>query len=440
MIVLLLFLIIVLILISEFHFFPDIMMYYTTILPIIYIAVNFYYIKWVKNGELLNFEFFFAISFFLCSFLTPIILPFLNSWSSRLFLDSPDIQFRTYIISMVGYLFYMLGLLIFKNKSNEHKQYLDNQISCKLVNISNNVCFVFILFFLLAGGTALLKLYSTEHEHETRLGTWGGLLTYSIISYTISVLVNFLFLKQNKRKLFELPILFWVNSAILFVMLAISGYRSNLIQIAIPVFYVYNRFYKEIAKGKVLIFVVIGVLFLLYSGFTRGEQNLDFHSLEFISIFRDFSYSNAANIYLIDYADNNGFTYGANWTLQILSIIPFLQSLFILLFGHSFIAQSSSSFFTEELSEGNGGLGTGIIGDLYYSAGLVGVCFLMFLLGVFCRKVSSGKSLVVIVMCLIFVGNSIFACRVEFFYIVRSIAFSAIIMWLELKMANIKNI
>lgn len=440
MIVFLLFLIIVLILISEFHFFPDIMMYYTTILPIIYIAINFYYIKWVKNGELLNFEFFFAISFFLCSFITPIILPLLDNWYSRLFLDSPDVQFRTYIISMVGYLFYMLGLLIFKNKSNEHIEYFDNIINYKLVKISNSVCSIFILFFLLTGGTALLKLYSHTEHLENRLGTWGLFLVYSIISYTISVLINFLFLKQNKRNLFEMPTLFWVNSAILFLMLALSGYRSNLLQIAIPVFYVYNRYYKEIAKGKVIIFIVIGTLFALYSGFTRGGENLDFHTFEFISIFRDFSYANAANIYLIDYADNNGFTYGTNWILQILSVIPFLQSLFILLFGQSFIAQSSSSFFTDELSEGNGGLGTGIIGDLYYSAGLVGVCFFMFLLGLFCRKVSSGKSLVVIVMCLIFVGNSIFACRVEFFYIVRFMAFSAIIMWLELKMANIKKI
>lgn len=123
--------------------------------------------------------------------------------------------------------------------------------------------------------------------------------------------------------------------------------------------------------------------------------------------------------------------------MQILSIVPFLQSLFIFFCGNDFLVMSSSRFFTKEMTS-DSGLGTAIIGDIYYSFGLCGVCVLMFFLGFICRKLSKGKSFVCIIMYLVFLGNSIFASRVEFFYIVRMVAFSAIIMIIEYKMSKIK--
>ena len=69
----------------------------------------------------------------------------------------------------------------------------------------------------------------------------------------------------------------------------------------------------------------------------------------------------------------------------------------------------------------------------------MGVCVLMFLLGVVCKKLSNCDSFIKNAMFLVFLGNAMLASRVEYFYIARMMAFSAILMWALLKLSGTKN-
>lgn len=410
--------------------------YYTTVLPFIYLLLNIIYLYKYKKGDILSFEFVFAISFFLCCFLTPIILPQMDSYVSRIFLADSNTQYKTYIVCMIGYLFYMLGLIT-KKGTEEDVAYLETNIT--LAVYSNYVCTFFLLLFFVFGGSSLLSMYGTGGDIENRLGEWGEYLTYAMIAYTISIITNIVLIRGNNQRLIKIPKLFVLNSVVLLSMLAFSGYRSNLIQLILPLVWVYDKYYKKIEKWKMVLLLILAMCFLVYSGLTRQGSSFDFQSLDMLTLFRDFSAANAANAYLINYADSNGVTYGSNWILQILSIIPFLQSVFVAIFGRGFISESSSRFFTDQMDSLNSGLGTGIIGDIYYSTGLLGVCVLMFLLGVVCKKLSNCDSFIKNAMFLVFLGNAMFASRVEYFYIARMMAFSAILMWALLKLSGTKN-
>ena len=130
--------------------------YYTTVLPFIYLLLNIIYLYKYKKGDILSFEFVFAISFFLCCFLTPIILPQMDSYVSRIFLADSNTQYKTYIVCMIGYLFYMLGLIT-KKGTEEDVAYLETNIT--LAVYSNYVCTFFLLLFFVFGGSSLISIY-----------------------------------------------------------------------------------------------------------------------------------------------------------------------------------------------------------------------------------------------------------------------------------------
>ena len=49
-------------------------------------------------------------------------------------------------------------------------------------------------------------------------------------------------------------------------------------------------------------------------------------------LLRDYTSSNSALFHLVDYADRNGFTWGSNILLQVLAVIPLMQSFFVNVF------------------------------------------------------------------------------------------------------------
>lgn len=73
--------------------------------------------------------------------------------------------------------------------------------------------------------------------------------------------------------------------------------------------------------------------------------------------------------------------------LQLASIVPFMQSFILLFIPRSSLALSSSTMFTNSFMDSTqGGMGTALIGDIYYTFGVIGVIILMFLLGYFLKN------------------------------------------------------
>jgi hypothetical protein len=125
---------------------------------------------------------------------------------------------------------------------------------------------------------------------------------------------------------------------------------------------------------------------------------------------------------------------GKNVLLPILSVVPFLQSSFMIFFNFTPVP-TSSEVFTTTINGVNytSGLGTHIIGDLYYTFGLPGVVLLMLILGITISLLTNkvlikGKQSMYSLIALSFlVGNSVYSVRVEYFFILRLISLTLIV-------------
>ena len=418
---------------------------YYPISAIIYIALNAWYIYKYRKGEYLCFELFFALSFFACSFLTLFILPTIDDGHRIIFaLENSDVIFKAHIVAYLGYLMYMLGLTSSKrDKKDAHRishQSLSNNISKQTDMIANVITSLLIILFFINGGNALYTMYSDDNViSENRLEGFGSYMTYATIAYMCSIVTSFCSIKFSKRVSFKeflssLNPIFIINSAILIISFTISGYRSMAIQLLIPLLLMYNRFVKPINVLRTLLILFVGLCVMIYIGEIRQGNGFDTSGYQFINYFRDFFSANAANIFLIDYTDHHGPMW-SNTLFQVLSIIPGLQGVVKVFFPDLTTAEFSSSIFTDSINI-NSGLGTNIIGDLYYSFGFWGVLICMYIYGLFVNRISlySHKNIYALIALVIFSGNAIFAARVEYFYILRSMSFSVIFLFLLLKL------
>lgn len=202
----------------------------------------------------------------------------------------------------------------------------------------------------------------------------------------------------------------------------------------------YGIMIKRINSIKVFVLILAGYTFMVYIGLTRSGDvggDLGKDSL-FLTFVYDFVSANGANSFLIDYVDKYGTTGGSNMILQAASIVPFLQSIILLFISKDAFAPNSSKLFTESFMDSSqGGLGTALIGDIYYSFGIVGVVLLMFLIGLVVNKLSRAhNSPYAMSLLIVLAGNALFAPRVEYCYILRSLSFTIIFLYLILLVSH----
>ena len=383
---------------------------------ILFLIMNICYLYKYRRNQLICFEFLFAIAFFLCSFLTPYIYSLLDNYQGRTFVATDYNTFRVYCIAFIGYCAYMFGL-----------------------------CFIFVVLFYLTGGSRLITLYSdVASDLSQRYGAWGEYMTYAMYAYTLSIVINFSKIGPYTASLISffknLPFFFYINSLLLVVPLLISGLRSSALQLLIPLIMMYGITIKRISSIKVIALILAGYIFMVFiglirSGDTGGDLGQDSLFLTFVY---DFVSANGANSFLIDYTDKYGITGGSNMILQTLSIIPFFQSIILSFVSKDNFAPNSSKFFTESFMDSTqGGLGTALIGDIYYSFGIVGVIILMFLIGLLVNKLSRAhNSPYAIALLIMFSGNALFAPRVEYCYILRSLSYTIIFLYIILSVSH----
>ena len=420
------------------HFLPKASQIPYSSIFVVYWGVTFFYLLKYKRRSLFCFELFFSVSFFLCLFMTRYLLPLMDAYESMSFIEDSSLIFRAYTLSMIGYLSYILGLVLTKKKKvvdNKVLSYGFEPMSRQVNVLANLLCTSFIILMFVNGGTSMFSMYSNPDVLTSdRLSGFAMYLNFAIITYIVSVVTTFASL-PNRKGTFHLSIihsfalLFIVNSIILIGTFLLSGYRSNAIQIIIPIVLAYQIKYKPLKPLTVIGVFAVGALLMFFIGMTRSGDAFDTTGYSTLTYLRDFKSANSATIFLVNYADMHGVTYGTNMIFPILSIIPGLQSVVGLFVDSQMIAPVSSATFTMAFSS-NSGFGTNIIGDIYYTFGFLGVIVLMFIYGCFLRRFSNAKNNYEIVMFLVFSGNAMFAPSVEYCYIIRSIAWSVIFLFL----------
>lgn len=400
---------------------------YTLTAICIYIVSNSIYFHRRKN--IVCFELFFSIVFFFASFLTYFIVDEGAGFAFFAFSGKSQSLVQGVALAMIGYHSYLCGLSSLKYiEVNSLNCYNKSLLVSKSAAIwANWICLFTFCLFIATGGMNLLYIYSRDVSRDDANI---GMLLYWILAYTVAIYdsfasVDFTSLKCRILDVTKFNKLFIVNSIIIVVFLMISGYRSQAMQVIIPILICYSVFVKKISAKVFFAILLCGLLMMIAIGITRsgGEFNRDVSMLYY---FRDFNAANASLGFFVDEVELNGITGGSNYILQALSVVPFLQSIVGAFVDFNSFSLPSSRFYTYSFDT-DSGLGTHLIGDIYYTFGLAGVIIVMYLVGRFCSSLSSFKNRYIFLMYLIFTGNAIFAVRVELLYIVRMLAFGCII-------------
>ena len=416
------------------YMYPELVVGQSWFVPVgivIYIIVNCLYLWKYKWQQLFCFELFFAISFFLCCFLTPLIYESLDAYHKSFFYVSNFSVVKVYLISTIGYLMYLIGLTI---KNSGQQQIIRFNYSIQAKKISNWICFSLIFIFYALGGIQLINLYNADVAGmENRFQGWGGALFFAMYAYIVSIVVNFsstsIYRNSTVKFIKSLPTLFIINTILLVIPLLISGLRSSALQLIIPLILMYSISVKRITAKKMVFLLMLGFVLMVFIGFNRTESQSLIKQDNLVYYFRDFFYANSGESYLIDYADKHGPTGGSNMLMHILSIVPFLQSFTAAIIDTSILQPASSTLYTDAYNTGTG-LGTNLIGDIYYTFHFIGVLILMFIYGLFLKKCNSYKTPYGLVLLLAFTGNALFAPRVEFAYVIRTLSYCAIILYI----------
>lgn len=405
----------------------------------LFIFINILYFTKIKKGNLINFEFFFALSFLLSNYLFPLIAnDIYGTYMGPIFLRYQSLLSKALILSSLGYYAYMLGLLTYNHKLKRLSVQFTGLYKIKYsTNDSINYLNIFIIIlFFISGGIKMYTMYNGfDGVQSERLNGFGVFISYGIILCTLSMITNFSVAYHKSKHRYnifvkKLPNTFIIVTLFYIVSFLISGYRSNAIQIVLPLLYLYNTTIRKINYKKFSLIILAGVVLLITIGLYRNGDDVETH-LGFVDYVRDFIAANSANQFFIYYVDQNGPTYGSNILNQLLSVIPGLQSAMTLFIDSTKLSIASSSLYTNKFGL-TWGLGTNVIGDLYYTFGLLGVAGLMYLLGYIIRFLENNfkRNIYYSAWYLLLIGNSIFAARVEFFYILRSLSWIAIFIFI----------
>lgn len=220
-------------------------------------------------------------------------------------------------------------------------------------------------------------------------------------------------------------------------LLLISGNRNEALYVVLPMLVCYSILVKNITNKEFLVLFLAGFLLMVFIGFTRqtGVKNgLDEMSFNLFEFTRDFGYANIDSMYLIGETDKNGVMGFNLGIINLLSAIPFLGGISVSAFGIEEFTRSAVA-----TSEGMGisytGLGTSLVGDTYYTGGIIFTFIYFYLLGrlmsylhnrYYKRKIINIYTLVIYSFML---SNAIYCLRSEWYTSFRYIGFSIILLF-----------
>lgn len=190
-----------------------------------------------------------------------------------------------------------------------------------------------------------------------------------------------------KSFLRKVKIINLIDIILISVLLLISGNRNECLLILLPAIVAYSSLIKPLSNVQSLIGIVAGVTAMVFIGVIRqfGYQTSSDMDLGLFEATRDFGFVDPNTRYLIEYVDTHGPVYFNNAFLNLVSAVPFLGGFISYIFDFSYITRSTqiTTDGMQLASNMDSGLGTSLIGDLYYTCGITFVLLFMLWFGWF---------------------------------------------------------
>ena len=174
--------------------------------------------------------------------------------------------------------------------------------------------------------------------------------------------------------------LFLIEWAFISFLLIISGNRNEMLLIAFPLVVAFSKCIKQISNKLLLLGAAAGVLLMVFVGSSRQQGvSAEEASFESANFFVDFAVLGYDCDYMVKYTDQHNPIYFKDLPGFMLSGIPVLGHRILDFVGYE-PPERSSNLATDSVGS-TSGLGTSLIGDLYYGAGFLWVVLFMYCFG-----------------------------------------------------------
>ena len=348
--------------------------------------------------------------FFIMSFYREIVLENAPFIVSRIYDQFTEEQYkRGLCVHMIAFFSLMIGeSFISVGKGRNEKMTLLNHINLLLAQRSLIFLTLILILYSFVSGKMMIL-----HKYDSIVGNaQNTYIVFITIALFVSTILEFARLNRlnvescvnlfkNINKLYLILILFFA------ITLLKTGNRGEALLVIFPVLFSYSFLIRRISNKLFVVFLLIGIPIMVFIGLIRS-----------------------GNTYGI-----LGLGIGLR---RLFSSIPFLGGFIQAIYPSSYTYDDNSAILATNMfqleNNMDSGLGTSLVGDLYYSGGIIWVISYMIILGWFmsyCYKcINVYKSLGVLnfMIYIWLCSNSIYMMRAEWYSMFRYFGFSIVII------------
>lgn len=414
-------------------------------------AYNVY--KHRKEG-LLSFNLLFSVSFYCTSFIYPVFIYNTAERYFSMFGFSFNENIITYCTAVAysAYCFLQLGMnnAALKEHSIITQIYSGNKLPYNINRKLNSLSFLFLLFltyFYVSGGTSYFSdqfIYSMS-RHDVFMGYIVQFITP--IAYAMLIIS---FLLPNKR---SFSFVFATSLILSYVVMILStGSRTIPLSMIIIAMFMYNDNIKKLNLTKLTVIGLAFVMIMVLAGSLRGggevitmskisegsSEVLENRSENIFSFANELIICNRNLYYLIETTETIGYTFGATLLGAFLGMIPFMQGLFTRITGVPVYILNSATYntFLSLGPNGEKGLGTHAVADIYICFGFIGLLLVFYFYGYYIIKFKNNRyNIYNTVVYYILISNAIYACRASILNL-RSIIWTIVVVYLVLHISS----
>ena len=409
----------------------------------VFVFVCFFVIYIIKyrRQNLLCFELMAIPIAFLGLFFDDLIFPLSPAFTTLNSVSSEAVRVKSEYIQMISFFSLLLGCSVGNDSSPIHRSTYNsstlNRISFNtLSNVLVIVLLIVIVYDYIGGVFSSWFYYSNSEIMDVDDRNKGlGHITCLILAISCVEIVRLRernvdglisFIKHvNKFYLAE-----WIGiSALLYL----SGNRNEMLLILLPVVVGYSICIKKIPNKLLIISFIAGAVLMAAAGMTRMDSvSLSGSEINIVALTRDFAGLGYNTDYLIDYSDRIGHTNFQEVPVQLLSGIPYIGYFLISTFGIKG-PLPSAQLCTDSIYMASSGLGTSLIGDMYYTAGFLWVVIYMFIFGyIMSRLYNSDKNMNIywLIFYTYMVSNAVYYIRSSWTFPITEIEYAIIIVFL----------
>ncbi|RKE04602.1 O-antigen polymerase [Marinifilum flexuosum] len=357
---------------------------------IIYVLENVILLRNNCKLSLINFEFFFFVAYSFTFYVYPIFHYSVNPYFLLFSLPFNESYISSGIaLANVGYSFYALGIY-----DSKRKFLPDLVLDYKtLKDCSLLLCVLLGMYIPRLIQLVIIGVPTKEFESSLI-----NVLIQYVLYYVVIVKVNNFVLNYSRKGIFLFIRKNWLVFTMIFVylfLLILLGSRTIPLRILLLLLLLYNIYLYKLSKKVVVLLIIFGSVALFAIGVIRNPSvALETSTMQvnpILKVGNELVINNRSLYVLMEQKDLYGINFGQTLLMYILSVIPFMQSIFLYITGWS-VSDISSAALVTELYFGDKpdkevvGLGTNIIGDIYLSFGIIGVILLMFFGGILLKK------------------------------------------------------